>query len=117
MITKPSDASRCRQGLADRWIAISPTARRQYSRWLAQVAFFLLFVLVPIFDVFRYDLNAGHAWLFGMEWRIGMADFYAGKITAMEAGLHILFYVLLPVIGLGLTLMIVAWRWGRIYCG
>ena len=40
---------------------------RQGKRLAFQVGFFVLFVLAPVFDLFRYDLNADHAWLLGME--------------------------------------------------
>ena len=45
----------------------------------------MLFILAPVFDLFRYDLNADHAWLLGMEWRLGLDPFLAGKASALEA--------------------------------
>ena len=39
------------------------------------MGFFILFVLAPVFDIFRYDLDADHAWLLGMEWRLGLDPF------------------------------------------
>lgn len=82
-----------------------------------QFAFFALFVLAPIFDLFRYDLTAGHAWILGMEWRLGFDDFSAGRIGALEIGGNVLLRLFLPLLaGAGLFLF-VAWRWGRLYCG
>jgi hypothetical protein len=50
-----------------------PAARR-LQRWrrLIQASFYLLFIFAPVFDLFRIDLNADHAWLLGMEWRLGL---------------------------------------------
>ena len=90
---------------------------RQFRRLLWQVGFFALFVLAPVFNVFRYDLTAGHAWLLGMPWRLGLDAFLAGKMGALEAGLNILLRLFLPILVAGGGLMYVAWRWGRIYCG
>ncbi|HEY9193810.1 MAG TPA: 4Fe-4S binding protein [Methyloversatilis sp.] len=90
---------------------------RQFRRLLWQVGFFALFVMAPVFNVFRYDLTAGHAWLLGMPWRLGLDAFLAGKMGALEAGLNILLRLFLPILVAGGGLMYVAWRWGRIYCG
>lgn len=90
---------------------------RQFRRLLWQAGFFALFVLAPVFNVFRYDLTAGHAWLLGMPWHLGLDAFLAGKMGALEAGLNILLRLFLPILVAGGGLMYVAWRWGRIYCG
>jgi polyferredoxin len=90
---------------------------RQRLRLVAQVGFFVLFVLAPVFDLLRYDLIAGHAWFLGMEWHAGLADFSAGRIGAGEAALNILVRVFLPILTAGAVLIGVAWKWGRLYCG
>ena len=53
------------------------------QRWrrLTQAGFFLLFVLAPVFDIFRLDLNLGHLILFGFDWTLGLDDFAAGRIV------------------------------------
>lgn len=91
--------------------------RTQKKRIAFQIGFFALFVLAPVFDLFRYDLDAGHAWLLGMEWRLGLDDFLAGHIGALEAGWNVMFRLFVPIfIGAGVFLW-VAWKWGRLYCG
>jgi hypothetical protein len=50
-------------------------------RW-AQAGFFVLFVLAPVFNLLRFDLVAGHAWLLGFEWHAGLEDFSRGGIDA-----------------------------------
>lgn len=90
---------------------------RQGKRLAFQVGFFILFVLAPVFDLFRYDLNADHAWLLGMEWRLGLDDFLAGKATALEAAGNIMLRLFVPLMaGAGLFIW-AAWKWGRLYCG
>lgn len=81
------------------------------------MGFFVLFVFAPIFDLFRFDLTCGHAYLLGMEWRLGLDDFFAGRIGAVEAGINILLRLFLPIVASALLFLAAAWRWGRIYCG
>ncbi len=82
-----------------------------------QVVFFILFALAPVLNLFRYDLNAGHAWLLGMPWRLGIDDFLAGRISGTEAGLNLLFRLFLPILVGAAAFIAIAWRWGRLYCG
>lgn len=100
-------------------IAVAPSGQtqRQSHRLLWQMGFFVLFVLAPVFDLFRYDLNLGHAFFLGMPWRLGMDDFLAGRIDAAEAASRLFLRLFLPLLSLGGGLLWTAWRWGRLYCG
>ncbi len=89
----------------------------QRKRLASQLAFFALFVLAPVFDLFRYDLNAGHAWLLGMEWRLGIDDFLAGRSGAGDAAVNVLLRLFLPILVGAALFLKVARRWGRLYCG
>ena len=98
-------------------VGLASTRRQQRQRVALQMGFFILFVLAPVFDIFRYDLDADHAWLLGMEWRLGLDDFLAGKASALEAAGNIMLRLFVPlIIGAG-VLLGVAWKWGRLYCG
>jgi polyferredoxin len=97
--------------------ANSPDGGRRRWRVAAQSGFFVLFVLAPVFDLLRYDLVAGHAWLLGFEWHAGLEEFSAGRIGAAQASANVLLRVLLPILAAGALLIGVAWRWGRLYCG
>lgn len=90
---------------------------RQKKRLAFQAAFFTLFLLAPVLDLFRYDLDAGHAWLLGMEWRLGLDDFLAGRIGAGEAGANLVLRLFVPILGGAALFLGVAWKWGRLYCG
>lgn len=94
-----------------------PAASLQARRRLSQATFFALFLLAPVFDLLRFDIAAGHAYFLGMEWHLGLADFYAKRIGVREVGANIFLKLFLPAFAAGLLLMAVAWRWGRIYCG
>ena len=68
-------------------VAPLPAARRlQWRRRLFQAGFYLLFIFAPVFDLFRFDLEADHAWLLGCEWRLGLDDFLAKRASSLEAG-------------------------------
>lgn len=90
---------------------------RQRQRLWWQAGFFVLFVVAPVFDILRFDLDAGHAIILGLDWRLGLDDFFAGRIGATEAGLNILLRLFLPLVAGAIALMAIAWRWGRLYCG
>jgi len=99
-------------------VAGVPTPQsRQGKRLAFQIGFFVLFVLAPVFDLFRYDLNADHAWLLGMEWRLGLDDFLAGKASALEAAGNIMLRLFVPLLVGAAVFIGVAWKWGRLYCG
>ena len=89
------------------------------QRWrlLTQGGFFLLFVFSPIFDIFRLDLNVKHFIFFGLDWTLGLDDFIAGRISAGHAALNLVLRGFLPLLAVGGTLIFVAWKWGRLYCG
>lgn len=91
--------------------------RTQKKRIAFQTAFFALFVLAPVFDLLRYDLVAGHAWFLGLEWRLGLDDFLAGRIGALEAASNVMFRLFLPIFAGAAVFLWVAWKWGRLYCG
>lgn len=87
------------------------------NRRVLQTAFFTLFVLAPILDIFRLDLTLGHFIIFGHNWTLGLEAFQQGEMSALHAAFNIATRVFLPialVIGFG---VFVAWKYGRLYCG
>jgi ferredoxin-type protein NapH len=96
---------------------ITAPARRQRWRSLAQISFFLLFVFAPVFDLFRFDLTTGHAWILTLPWHLGIDEFRAGNVTGLQASANILLRLFIPVLGAALLFILAAWRWGRLYCG
>jgi polyferredoxin len=96
----------------------APAARSlQTTRRAFQVGFFVLFILAPVFNLFRYDLVAGHAWLLGMEWRLGLEPFLHGHIGAGQAALNVLLRLFVPILVVAAIFLWTARKWGRLYCG
>jgi polyferredoxin len=105
-------------------IALAPASRtraeerrRQAWRIVAQMAFFTVFVLTPVFDLLRYDLTRGHAFFLGMEWRLGIDAFLAGEVGAGRAALNLLIGLFVPILAVAALVIGIAWKWGRLYCG
>jgi ferredoxin-type protein NapH len=79
-----------------------------------QAGFFILFVVAPPLDIFRYDLTLGHFILLGMPWTLGL-DALGDSST--EAAVNVMLRGLLPVLLFAAVFIWVAWRYGRLYCG
>jgi len=89
----------------------------QRNRLLAQAGFFMLFLLAPVFDLFRLDLNLKHFFFFGMHWTLGLDEFVAGKISAGQAAVNITLRGGLPILGTIAAGLAISWKYGRLYCG
>ena len=89
----------------------------QAKRQMWRSGFFILFILAPPLDIFRFDLHQNHLILFGFPWTLGMETFQQGAIGATEMGLNLMLRLFLPI-GLALAAGVyIAWKWGRLYCG
>ena len=97
--------------------AAAAPSSRQRARSLAQIGFMVVFALAPVFDLFRFDLDAGHAYLLTVPWHLGIDAFTAGEVSGAQAGLQILLRLFLPIVLGAAAFIYVAWRWGRLYCG
>ena len=89
----------------------------QQKRRYTQGAFFMMFVLAPVFDIFRLDLNLGHFIIFGQNWTLGLDAFQQGQMTAGEAVFNIFTRVFLPLALIAGLIIGSAWKYGRLYCG
>jgi polyferredoxin len=89
----------------------------QRYRLLAQIGFFTLFAVTPIFDLLRYDLTERHAYFLTMPWHIGLDELIAGTGEPRAAAANIVLYLFLPILGTLALIIGVAWKWGRLYCG
>ena len=88
--------------------------RIQKWRTITQAGFFILFIVAPPLDIFRYDLTLGHFILLGQNWTLGLDSFQSNDSSA---ALRVLVFGLLPIFTVAVSFLYVAWRWGRIYCG
>ena len=89
----------------------------QRYRVLAQIGFFALFALTPVFDILRYDLTAKHAYFLTFQWHLGIDDLIAGRVEPGAAAVNLVLYLFLPLLGTAALIIGVAWKWGRLYCG
>ena len=89
----------------------------QRARLLAQMAFFTLFAVTPIFDLFRYDLTERHAYFLTMPWHLGIDELIAGTGDPKTAAINIILFLFLPILGTLALIIGIAWKWGRLYCG
>ncbi|MGB5208303.1 MAG: 4Fe-4S binding protein [Azonexus sp.] len=89
----------------------------QRYRVLAQIGFFALFALTPVFDLLRYDLTAKHAYFLTFQWHLGIDDLIAGRVEPRTAAVNLVLYLFLPLLGAAALIIGVAWKWGRLYCG
>jgi len=84
----------------------------QYYRTLSRLAFFLLFMLAPPLDLFRFDLNANHLFFLGEPWRLGFTA--QSDSMAMVGSIFLrIFMPLFLVVGVGGW---ISWKYGRLYC-
>lgn len=89
----------------------------QMKRRVFQTSFFILFILAPVFDLFRLDLNLGHFILLGHNWTLGLDGLMAGQGDSLDGVLNIIMRVFLPLLGVFLLFGLVSWKYGRLYCG
>jgi hypothetical protein len=89
----------------------------QRYRLLAQMGFFALFTLTPVFDLLRYDLTEKHAYFLTYQWHLGIDDLIAGRVDARTAVVNLILYLFLPLLGAAALVIGIAWKWGRLYCG
>lgn len=89
---------------------------QQFYRNLSRTAFFLLFLIAPVTNLFRYDLTEGHFILFGQSLGLGIDQAIAG-VAGTDAAFQILIRVLLPIVILVAAGIWIAAKYGRLYCG
>ncbi len=85
----------------------------QQKRLTWRTAFFVLFLLAPVLDIFRFDLNQNYFIILWQPWVLGID----ASLSPMELFWNVSTRFLLPVgfvVGAG---MFISWKWGRLYCG
>lgn len=97
-------------------LSASGHGRLQQQRLIIRLIFFALFIVAPIFDIFRLDLTLGHFFILGQSVTLDIdpASIRAGGMWSATE--QLLTRVFLPVLSLVGTFIYVSWRWGRIYC-
>ncbi|VAW99755.1 Type cbb3 cytochrome oxidase biogenesis protein CcoG, involved in Cu oxidation [hydrothermal vent metagenome] len=96
---------------------ISKSAKHQKIRQYTQTIFFILFIIAPIFNIFRFDLTLGNFILFGYNWTLGLEDVIAGQAPTSDAVFNIIVRAFLPLLVIVLVFGWTSWKYGRFYCG
>lgn len=93
------------------------TFSREKWRALSRYSFYLLFLLAPWLDIFRFDLTAGHFVIFGHAWIFGLEPSRYQCFDTPTQVSHLVFNFILPVIALVTGFIFLSWKYGRWYCG
>ena len=91
--------------------------KRPNKRLVYQMAFFLLFALTPVLNIFRLDLNLGHFVVFGFDLKLNLQELIEQQANTLELAQRILTHAIIPIVGSVILFLLIAWRWGRLYCG
>ena len=89
----------------------------QKFRLFTRSTFFLLYLLAPVFDLLRYDLNSQTFYFFGQHINIGLEAFYEDHISSVEMLLNFAGMIFIPVISLIIVGALITYKWGLLYCG
>lgn len=91
--------------------------KRPNKRLIYQIAFLMLFILTPVLDIFRLDLNQGHFIILGYNLKLNLQELVNQNADMFEFAERILFRAILPIVGSIIAFLLISWRWGRLYCG
>jgi len=89
----------------------------QTLRLLTRSAFFVLYILAPVFDLFRFDLETHKFFFLRQSVDLGIDAFRLQQISALEMLLNFAEYIFLPVISVITIGALITWKWGLVYCG
>ena len=89
----------------------------QRSRLVVRSLFFILFLLAPVLNIFRFDLTTTHFIVFNQVLSFGMTPEWIESSGQWELALRILGYFILPLIITVTAGIYIFYKWGRLYCG
>ncbi len=89
----------------------------QQIRLITRGAFFILYALAPVFDLFRFDLNNQTFIFLRHQWDIGIDAFRWGEISTFDMLLNFAELIFFPVASAIAIGAFISWKWGLIYCG
>lgn len=97
--------------------SIIALSRRQDWRKVTQFGFFTLFLLAPALNLFRFDLTETQLWVLGYRWSLGIDDLLLHHISPIDAAISIVLRGFVPLALVIGTFLVIAYRYGRVYCG
>ncbi len=96
------------------------TSNIHLYRRLTQVLFFLLIILIPVFDIFRFDSDLRSLIVFGSEWDLGLKagfDINQSFGNASHVAWRFFLKAVLPWIAILAVFPILGAITGRFFCG
>lgn len=96
------------------------TQRLHIARRTTQIGFILLFLLLPVFDILRYDTVTKELFLFGKVWSLGLKEGFYVDGTLHGAGhvtLQFFLNAVLPWIIVLSIFPLLGLLFGRFFCG
>ncbi len=94
--------------------------RLRASRRAAQLAFMLVLLLLPVFDILRYDTATRELFLFGGVWELGLREgFYLDDSIGGSAHIAVTFFLkaILPWVLALSVFPLMGFIFGRLFCG
>ena len=89
----------------------------QQLRLLTRLGFFLLYLLAPVLDLLRFDLNSQTMIILGQEWHIGIDAFQTKQISTFAMLINFAALIFTPVALFIAAGAFISWKWGLLYCG
>jgi polyferredoxin len=96
----------------------------QRLRLITRISFFALYLLAPVFNLFRFDLNSHTFFLLGSKWQIGINAFqrsayecFPGQVNTLDMLINFAELIFIPVAALIAIGAFISWKWGLLYCG
>ena len=89
----------------------------QRSRLVVRSSFFLLFLLAPVLNIFRFDLTTTNFVIFNQVLSFGMTTEWILASDYWDTGFRILAYFILPLFITVICGIYIFYKWGRLYCG
>ncbi len=90
---------------------------REQLRSITQAGFYLLFLTAPLLDVFRFDVLNINFIIFGQRWMMGFEISDLACFDIRYSAQNVFLNFLLPILVFIILSGLVAWKYGRIYCG
>ena len=98
--------------------------KHQTLRLITRISFFLLYVLAPVFNLLRFDLNSHTFYFLGSEWSVGIDNFqrstqecFSEQIDTIGMLFNLVELIFLPVAAFIAMGAFISWKWGLLYCG
>jgi len=92
-------------------------SKPQVLRLITRTTFFLLYLLAPVFDLFRFDLEHHQFILFRQPVDIGIDAFRLQQISALNMLWNFAELIFLPIVSVIIISALITWKWGLLYCG